>query len=97
MAYQSPTSKGKKKSALGGLFGSDPTPPVKPKGAQNGGGGRLRRLLGRQDPAQRAKEDKIRVDIAKRLRNKLGAQFTEAAARRAVEAALSKERLRKQK
>ena len=58
--------------------------------------GRLRRLAGRQDPAQRAKEDKIRVDITKRLRNKLGAQFTEAEARRVVEAAIRKERLRKQ-
>ena len=88
MGYRDPTSKGKKKgSALGGLFGSYPTPPAKKKPAQNGWGRGL-------NPAQR---EKIRKDTWKRLHQKLGAQFTEAEARRAVELALAKERLRKER
>jgi len=82
MAYGSPSGN-RKRSALGGLF-ADPTPAAKKKRAQNGWARGLRRL----NPAQRAKEEKIKMDIFKRMRKKLGAQFTEKEAQRAMDQAL---------
>jgi len=82
MAYGSPRGN-KKRSALGGLF-ADPAPAAKKKRAQNG----WARGLIRPNPAQRAKEERIKMEVIKRMRKKLGAQFSETAAQRAIDQAL---------